>query len=65
MANKTYAVEIDLRAKINILADSELSAHTEAQAVAEYVKQSASAAGLYIEIREVKPRQLITKNETP
>lgn len=65
MGNKVYQVEIDLKAKVNILADSEEAAHIEAANVAEDVRSAASKAGLYMEVRDVKPRQLISTREVP
>lgn len=65
MSAKAFVVEIDLKATVHILAHSEEQAGAEALVIANAVKDGAASAGLSMEVRGVKPRQLLTRNEVP
>lgn len=58
---KTYYVDIDLRASVAVLSYSEDEAEVEATGIAENVRRSAARAGLQMEIKSVKPRELLRK----
>ncbi len=62
---KAFQVEIELKAVVAILADSEEDAHAEASNVIARIQENAKKAGLYIEAKSVKPRQLIARSEVP
>ncbi len=65
MAAKTFQVEIELKAVVNLLTYSEEDAKVEALNVATDVCAAAARAGLIMEVRGVKPRQVVSKVEVP
>lgn len=65
VAAKTFQVEVELKAVVNLLAYSEEDAQKEALNVANNVCHAAARAGLIMEVRAVKPRQLIAQREVP
>ncbi len=62
---KTFQVDVDLKATVNVLSYSEEDAREEAQTLAENIAVAAGRAGLNMEVRGVKPRAVLSAKEVP
>lgn len=56
---KVYQVDIDFKAVVSILSHSADEAEMEATLVADNIRRSAIKSGLRMEIKSVKPRELV------
>jgi len=62
---KTYQVEVELKATVLILAESEEQAKYEAEMVVSTTRLDAASRGLSLETRGIKPRHVVAYREVP